>query len=60
MKKECRKMAKETEMVRILVVVENMKCLWSSTLSQAQLYVVFIFAITCDILLPEKGHLHQI
>lgn len=53
-------MAKETEMVRILVVVENMKCLWSSTLSQAQLYVVFIFAITCDILLPEKGHLHQI
>lgn len=53
-------MAKEAEMVRILVVVGNTKCLWSPILSQAQLYVVFIFAVTCDIVLPEKGHLHQI
>lgn len=53
-------MAKEIEMVRILVVVENTKCLWSPILSQAQLYVVFIVAVPCDILLPEKGYLHQI
>lgn len=40
MKKECRKTAKETEMVRILVLVENTKYLFSATLSQAQFYLL--------------------
>lgn len=34
-------MAKGTEMVRILVVVEHTKYLWSATLSQAQFYMLF-------------------
>lgn len=61
MKKECRKTAQETEMVRILVLVENTKVsVECSSESSSVLFVVFIVAVPCGILLPEKGHLHQI